>query len=92
MNLTQTIDLTQEITSRLRSLEPVEIEIIDQSALHAGHAGNKGGGHFKLKITSSHFCKKSQIMRHRLIYQTLADLIPNQIHALSIHAFAPDEL
>lgn len=92
MNLTQAIDLTQEITNRLRSLEPVELEIIDESALHAGHAGNKGGGHFNLKITSSHFCKKSQIMRHRLIYQMLADLIPNQIHALSIHAFAPDEL
>ncbi|MCF8185810.1 MAG: BolA family transcriptional regulator [Sulfuritalea sp.] len=43
-------------------------------------------------MTSSHFCGKSQIMRHRLIYQILADLIPSKIHALSIHALAPDEL
>ncbi len=86
------MNLTVEITNRLQSLEPTALEIIDESALHAGHAGNKGGGHFKLKITSSHFCKKSQIMRHRLIYQTLTDLIPNKIHALSIHALAPDEL
>jgi BolA protein len=60
--------------------------------MHAGHSGNKGGGHFKLTMTSSHFCGKSQIMRHRLIYQILADLIPSKIHALSIHALAPDEL
>jgi BolA protein len=83
--------LIQEITNRLQSLEPTALEIIDESALHAGHQGNGGGGHFKLKITSSHFYEKSQIMRHRLIYQILTDLIPKQIHALSIQALAPDE-
>ena len=82
--------LIQEITNRLQSLEPTMLEIIDESALHAGHQGN-GGGHFKLKITSSHFNDKSQIMRHRLIYQILTDLIPKQIHALSIQALAHDE-
>ena len=84
--------LIEEITLRLQSLAPSAIDIDDQSAMHAGHAGNKGGGHFKLTMTSSHFCGKSQIMRHRLIYQILADLIPSKIHALSIHALAPDEL
>jgi len=83
--------LIQEITNRLQSLEPTALEIIDESALHAGHQGNSGGGHFKLKITSSQFNEKSQIMRHRLIYQILTDLIPKQIHALSIQALAPDE-
>ena len=83
--------LIEEITLRLQSLAPSTIDIDDQSAMHAGHSGNTGGGHFKLTMTSSHFCGKSQIMRHRLIYQILADLIPSKIHALSIHALAPDE-
>ncbi|MEI7575055.1 MAG: hypothetical protein RLZZ541_998 [Pseudomonadota bacterium] len=83
--------LIEEITVRLQSLAPSTMNIDDESAMHAGHAGNKGGGHFKLTMTSSHFCGKSQIMRHRLIYQILADLIPSKIHALSIHALAPDE-
>jgi BolA protein len=84
--------LTEEITSRLQTIIPTSIHIEDESTMHAGHAGNTGGGHFKLKITSSHFFEKSQIMRHRIIYQILADLIPSKIHALSIHALAPDEL
>jgi len=84
--------LVEEITSRLQSLTPSTLQIEDESAMHAGHAGNAGGGHFKLKITSSHFSEKSQIMRHRIIYQALAELIPSKIHALSIHALAPDEL
>jgi len=84
--------LVEEITSRLQSLAPSSLQIEDESAMHAGHAGNTGGGHFKLKITSSHFSEKSQIMRHRIIYQALAELIPSKIHALSIHALAPDEL
>lgn len=84
--------LQQEIIQRLQTLEPITLEIEDESAQHAGHQGNRGGSHFKLKMTSSHFSGKSQIMRHRLIYQLLSDLIPGQIHALSIHASAPDEL
>lgn len=85
------MSLDQEITARLQIMEPVSLELIDESAQHAGHKGNTGGGHFKLKMTSSHFCGKSQIMRHRLIYQLLSDLIPNKIHALSIQALATDE-
>ncbi|MDI1309955.1 MAG: BolA family transcriptional regulator [Methylotenera sp.] len=84
--------LVEEITSRLQSLNPSHLQIEDESALHVGHAGNGGGSHFKLKITSSHFSEKSQIMRHRIIYQALAELIPSKIHALSIKAMAPEEL
>ncbi|MDX1914661.1 MAG: BolA family protein [Methylophilus sp.] len=80
-----------EIAKRLRQLEPVELQLTDLSALHAGHQGHNGGGHFQLKIVSSHFSGKSQIMRHRMIYQTLNDLIPQQIHALSIVAISPDD-
>ncbi len=84
--------LVDDIKKRLQALEPNALEIRDDSALHAGHQGNGGGGHYTLHITSSHFCGKSLIMRHRLIYQTLTDLIPYKIHALSIHATATDEL
>lgn len=84
--------LTDEITERLQILEPTTLNLIDESALHAGHKGNGGGAHFMLRITSSHFCGKSQIMRHRLIYQTLTDLMPHKIHALSIEAIAADEV
>lgn len=84
--------LTEDISSRLEALEPTALKIIDDSALHAGHQSSGGGGHFTLHITSSHFCGKSLIMRHRLIYQALAELMPHQIHALSIHAIATDEV
>ena len=83
--------LTETIKIRLASLQPTSLDIKDDSALHAGHAGNTGGGHFTLKIVSSQFSQKSQIIRHRLIYQALTDLIPQQIHALSILAISPDD-
>ncbi|NOT14868.1 MAG: BolA family transcriptional regulator [Methylotenera sp.] len=86
------MSLITEITQRLKVLEPTNVSIIDESAQHAGHKGNSGGGHFKLKITSSHFCGKTQIMRHRLIYQQLSNLIPQQIHALSIEALTQNEI
>jgi BolA protein len=83
--------LTDIIIERLQALEPSALKINDDSALHAGHKGNGGGGHFTLFITSSHFSGKSLIMRHRLIYQALGDLMPHKIHALSIHASANNE-
>lgn len=86
------MNLIETMTERLQALAPISLSIQDDSALHAGHAGNQGGGHFTLSMTSSHFSGKSQIMRHRLIYQTLADLMPNKIHALSIKAYAPDDI
>jgi len=85
------MNLVDEIKARLATLEPITLYIEDDSAAHAGHKGNTGGGHFNLKITSSHFSEKSQIMRHRLIYQALGDLMPLQIHALSIIAISPND-
>jgi BolA protein len=86
------MNLTELIKQRLQALEPLELSIQDDSALHAGHAGNQGGGHFSLSLSSAHFSGKSQIMRHRLVYAQLADLIPNKIHALSINATVPQAL
>jgi BolA protein len=83
--------LSEEIKARLSSLEPTLIELTDQSALHTGHAGNLGGGHFQLKIVSSHFLNQSQIARHRMVYQAIHDLMPHKIHAISILAISPND-
>lgn len=83
--------LTAEIEQRLQTLLPLQLEITDDSELHRGHKGNTGGGHFTLKVKSSLFSGKSQIMRHRMIYQCLQDLMPHRIHALSIQALSADE-
>ena len=85
------MNIIEIINTRLGSLEPISLEIRDDSALHAGHTGNTGGGHFSLTIVSSQFSQKSPIMRHRLVYQALADLIPQHIHAISILAISPTD-
>lgn len=85
------MDLKAVIQQRLSALEPTQLDIQDDSAAHAGHKGNNGGGHFTIKVVSSHFSEKTQIMRHRLIYAVLNDLMPHKIHALSILAIAPND-
>lgn len=81
------------IKQRLGSLEPDSLDIVDESAKHAGHAGAaSGGGHYQLTIVSRRFAGKTQIARHRLIYQALGDLMQRHIHALSIAAYTPDRL
>ena len=78
---------------RLAALEPVSLDLVDESAMHAGHAGAQPGGntHWRLSITSSSFTGKSSVTRHRLVYQALGDLMHNPIHALDITARAPEE-
>ncbi|MFD1121905.1 BolA family protein [Methylophilus flavus] len=83
--------LQTEITQRLQALNPEQLDIQDDSAMHKGHAGNTGGGHFTITVKSSLFSGKSQIMRHRMVYQCLHDLMPHRIHALSINAISSDE-
>lgn len=83
----------QEMKDRLASLQPQHLEIMDESALHAGHAGARsGGGHFQLTLISPAFAGHNAIARHRLVYQALGDLMGTKIHALSITALAPGEL
>lgn len=79
------------ITLKLQSLNPQHLEIVDDSESHRGHRGNQGGGHYYLTIVSSQFSEKSMIMRHRMVYALLEDLIPQQIHALSIKAYSVEE-
>jgi len=85
--------LADEIRARLSVLEPESLEVFDDSADHAGHAGAResGGGHFHVVIISSRFTGLGRIARHRLVYDPLRDLMPGRIHALAIDAHAPDE-
>jgi BolA protein len=85
-----TIDLLKQ---KLAVLEPQQLDVIDESALHAGHSGAAGGGgHYRLIIISSRFNGMNAVARHRAVYQALGDMMREQIHALSITAFTPEEL
>lgn len=83
-----------KIRERLQaSLEPSEIVLDDDSALHAGHAGAaSGGGHYRVKIISAKFEGLKLVMRHRLVYDSVHDMMHKEIHALAITALAPSEV
>lgn len=74
------------------ALAPEELEIRDDSALHAGHAGARdGAGHYAVRLVAPAFAGLPMLKRHRLVYQSLASMMPREIHALSIDARAPGE-
>ncbi|GJM05833.1 MAG: cell division protein BolA [marine bacterium B5-7] len=72
-------------------LAPSELEIIDESHLHAGHSGHGGAGHFKVQIVSDKFNGQLPLARHRMVYAAVASLMPAEIHALSIEALTTGE-
>lgn len=80
----------EKIRAQLAVLEPSLVEIEDDSARHAGHAG-AGGGHFRLTIVSPRFAGCRTLERQRMVYDALASLLKREIHALSIIAKTPDE-
>ncbi len=84
-------DVIAEMTAKLAALDPRNLEIVDDSARHAGHAGAKSGGHYQLTLVSPAFAGLSLVARHRLVYQTLGDMMDGKIHALSITALAPGD-
>lgn len=73
----------------IAGLAPTSLEVFDDSAAHAGHAGARAGGHYRVLIASSRFAGLSPIARHRLVYSALAGLMGQGIHALSIDARLP---
>ena len=81
------------IRDRLSSLQPVMVDLRDESAQHAGHAGARpsGGSHWRLTIVSDAFHGKSAVARHRMVYEALGDLMKRDIHALKIEALSPDQ-
>ena len=80
-----------EMEKRLRAaLQPLELQLLDESHLHAGHAGAlTGKGHFAVRIISEQFRDKLPLARHRLVYAALGELMETDIHALRIDAQAP---
>ena len=81
-----------DIQARLQSaLAPLQIDVQDDSHLHAGHAGAREGRHFTVRIRSSRFAGLTRVARHRLVYDSLGSLAEQGVHALAIVAQAPDE-
>jgi BolA family transcriptional regulator, general stress-responsive regulator len=73
-------------------LSAQQIDVIDDSHLHAGHAGARDGrGHFRVRIVAKDFEGLRPIQRHQLVYRSLGDMMQTDIHALSIAAFTPAE-
>lgn len=81
------------IEQRLRAtFAPLQLTIRDDSQQHAGHRDPRDGGHFSVYVVSAAFAGQTLIKRHRAVHDCLADLMPNEIHALSIKAQTPEEL
>jgi len=85
--------LAAEIRAALEGeLAPTSIEIVDDSARHAGHAGAREGGHFRVTLVSAAFQGRPQLERHRMVYAAVASLMGRGIHALNIVARTPEEV
>jgi BolA protein len=87
------VDRRAWLEERLRrALEPEHLQIEDESARHAGHAGAKeGGGHFRVTIVSETFRGKNSIARQRAVYSAVADGMPSIVHALALSTLTPEE-
>ncbi len=81
------------IRERLQVLHPLALDLVDESALHAGHAGAaSGGGHYRLHLVSARFAGLSRVARHRLVYDALDSLMRREVHALAMTLVAPGEV
>ena len=89
--------MTRPRTERIRSLlesafGAARVSVKDDSARHVGHAGaREGAGHFIVRIESQAFTGRSRLQRHRMVYDALAEMLPEEIHALNIEAVSPDD-
>lgn len=89
--MSERVDLIREKLTA--ALSPDQLDIVDESHLHAGHPGARsGGGHFVVTIVSSAFKGEMPLKRHRLVYDALGDMMKSEIHALSIKAYTPEEI
>jgi len=87
------VNLADTIRARLAALQPVSLDLIDESEQHHGHSGwREGGGtHWRLAIVSTRFAGQTPVARHRMVYQAIGELMHNPIHALAITAQTPEE-
>ena len=82
----------ERLRSELQALQPLDLAIDDDSARHAGHEGAKGGGgHYRVRIVSRRFEGLSRLARHRLVYDSLGQMLQREVHALSLVLQTPDE-
>jgi len=87
-----TDSIAQRIEAALRTaLQPAALRVQDDSARHAGHAGAREGGHFNVHVVSARFAGLTRVARHRLVYDAVAPLMREGIHALAIEARTPEE-
>jgi BolA protein len=94
MSVTGEGAVKERIADKLkRGLAPSALAVIDESYLHAGHAGHhaKGESHFRIEVVSDAFAGKSRVERHRLINSLLAEELASDVHALAISARTPEE-
>lgn len=80
-------------TKLTEALQPSDIDIVDESHLHAGHSGWREGGetHFRVRVVSDAFAGKSRVERHRMVNAILADELAGGVHALALKTLAPGE-
>ncbi len=90
--MTVPADRRERIEAKLRErLAAEHVEVVDESHLHAGHVGARsGGGHFRALIVSERFAGLSPVDAQRLVYESLADEMGGEIHALSLRTLTPD--
>jgi len=88
-----TADRVAQIRNRLETeLNPEELDVVDDSHRHVGHAGARDGrGHFQVRILSRRFAGKRTVERHRMVYAALGSLMQTDIHALGLVALSPDD-
>lgn len=88
--MTMKDDITTKLTE---AFAPAHLDVIDESHLHAGHAGHRPGGgtHYRVYIVSSAFSGKSRVERHRMVNTQLAEALAGSVHALALTALAPGE-
>jgi len=92
MNTAAGTPLARALHDALQSaLAPEALELIDDSHLHAGHAGARAGAHFTVRIVASRFAGLGRVARHRLVYDALRSWMADGVHALAIEARAPGE-
>ena len=95
MNTTSspTSDVESQIRFALAALTPRDLDVVNESHLHAGHRSSPGTGnsHFRIKIVSPRFTGLNRVARHRLVNQALSHLIGKPIHALALETLAPDD-
>ena len=86
--------MQQRIVERLTAaLDPIVLDVVDESDRHAGHAGAREGGgtHYRVRVVSAKFERKSRVERHRLVYDLLTAEFADGLHALALIANAPGE-